>query len=99
MSFPRTARFRALPILFACLTALLSQLPAGAAVAPLAAVTGNATWFDGLGQPYGGFCPPQPAREKQKVLVGEVFYKPRAYTLYPKTPPPAPARQVRPFDN
>ena len=48
-------------IVAACLTLLLGQLPAGAldVTGTPAPVTGNATWFSGLGSPYGGCGLPQ----------------------------------------
>jgi hypothetical protein len=97
MTFPRTARFRALAILFACLTALLSQLPAGAA--GTAAVTGNATYFDGLGQPYGGCGLPQSALETQNFVALNVFNTPRDYAFYPRPLPPSLAGKIGLFDN
>jgi len=98
MSFLRIARFRALAILFACMTALLSQLPAGAAVETMA-VTGNATYFDGLGQPYGGCGLPQTALESQNFVALNVFNTPRDYTFYPRPLPPSLASKMGLFDN
>src|SRR5437667_11954000 len=83
MSTLRTARFRALAILFTCITALLSQLPSGAADTTMA-VTGNTTYFDGLGQPYGGCGLPQQNLESQNFIALNVYDTPGDYTFYPR---------------
>jgi hypothetical protein len=98
MAILRTARFRALAILFASMTALLSQLPAAAVVGTLA-VTGNATYFDGLGQPYGGCGLPQAVLESQNFVALNVFNTPHDYTFYPRPLPPSQASKIGLFDN
>ena len=47
-------------------------------------VTGNTTYFDGLGQPYGGCGMPQANLESQNFIALNVFDTPRDYTFYPR---------------
>jgi hypothetical protein len=47
-----------------------------------AAVTGNATWFDGLGSPYGGCGMPQANLDSQHFIALNVFNTPGDYTMY-----------------
>lgn len=56
----RTLRIGVL-VVAACAAVMLAQLPAGAIVVSgtPSPVTGNATWFSGLGGPYGGCGLPQ----------------------------------------
>jgi hypothetical protein len=47
-------------------------------------VTGNTTWFDGLGQPYGGCGLPQSNLETQNFIALNVFNTPGDYSFYPR---------------
>ena len=97
MTARHRARPRALTVLLAVLTALLSQVPATAAVGP-DAVTGNATWFDALGQPYGGCGLPQAVLDSQDFVALNVFNTPRDYNFYPR-PLPAGDPKIGLWDN
>ena len=69
-----------------------AQVPARA-VTPAgepAPVTGNATWFDNLGAPYGGCGLPQDQLETQSWIALNVFNTPRDYTMYSRPMAPAP---------
>ena len=68
------------------LALVLSQLPAGAqAVAdPTSPVTGNATYFDGLGSPYGGCGLPQTQLESPNFVALNVYNTPGDYAFYPR---------------
>ena len=61
-----------------------------------ATVTGNATWFTGLGQPYGGCGLPQANLDTQNFVALNVFNTPGDYGYHPR---PAPANIVGQFDN
>lgn len=60
-------------------------IPGVAAAAP---VTGNATWFDALGSPYGGCGLPQSALDSQDFVALNVYNTPRDYNWYPRPLPP-----------
>jgi len=65
---------------------LLGQLPAyaitpGGTPSP---VTGNATWFTGLGSPYGGCGLPQSALDSQNFLALNVQNSPGNYSNVPR---------------
>jgi len=47
-------------------------------------VTGNTTYFDGLGQPYGGCGLPQSNLETQNFIALNVFNTPGDYNFYPR---------------
>jgi len=47
-------------------------------------VTGNTTFFDGLGQPYGGCGMPQANLESQNFIALNVFNTPGDYNFYPR---------------
>lgn len=49
-----------------------------------APVTGNATWFSGLGGPYGGCGMTQEALETQDFVALNVYDTPGDYTYYPR---------------
>ncbi|GAA4252178.1 cellulose binding domain-containing protein [Dactylosporangium darangshiense] len=51
---------------------------------PSAPVTGNATYFDGLGSPYGGCGLPQAELETQNFVALNVFDTPGDGTFYPR---------------
>jgi len=78
-----------------CVGALvaISTLPAGALTVfdTPSPVTGNTTYFDGLGQPYGGCGLPQPVLETQNFVALNVFDTPGDYQFYPR---PLPAAQA-----
>jgi hypothetical protein len=61
-----------------------------------ATVTGNATWFTGLGQPYGGCGLPQANLDSQNFVALNVFNTPGDYGYHPR---PAPASIVGQFNN
>jgi len=75
------------------LTVLLAGAALVAAQAPAHAltpggepepVTGNATWFDNLGAPYGGCGLPQDQLETQSWIALNVFHTPGDYAMYPR---------------
>jgi hypothetical protein len=87
----------------AVLVCTLTMLPAPAATpraaAPAADVVGNATHFDGLGQPYGGCGMPQSELETQDFVALNVFDTPGDYTMYPRPVPPDQASRIGAWDN
>jgi len=68
------------------LVLLASQLPAGAQTLadPTGPVTGNATYFDALGSPYGGCGLPQAQLDTQNFVALNVYNTPGDYTFYPR---------------
>jgi hypothetical protein len=72
-------RRNVLVLLFALCGLLVAQAPAGAAT-----VTGNATWFSGLGAPYGGCGLPQAALDTQNFLALNVQNSPGVYSNLPR---------------
>jgi hypothetical protein len=104
--FPRRGRARrawlgALAALAAGLCLLLAQVPAsaldvGGTPSP---VTGNATWFSGLGSPYGGCGLPQANLDTQNFLALNVQNSPGNYTNLPRPIPAADASEIGMFDN
>jgi hypothetical protein len=91
----------ALVIVTAGLTVVLAQQPAGAldVSGTPAPVTGNATWFTGLGSPYGGCGLPQADLDSQNFLALNVQNSPDDYTNLPRPIPAADAAQIGMFDN
>jgi hypothetical protein len=85
----------------ACLTLLLGQLPAGAidVSGTPSPVTGWATWFTGLGSPYGGCGLPQADLDSQNFLALNVQNSPGDYTNLPRPIPAADASEIGMFDN
>jgi len=80
---------------------LLGQLPAfaidpGGTPTP---VTGNATWFTGLGSPYGGCGLPQSALDSQNFLALNVQNSPGNYSNLPRPIPAADASEIGMWDN
>jgi hypothetical protein len=65
---------------------LVLQLPAGAQTTadPTTPVTGNATYFDGLGSPYGGCGLPQGQLDTQNFVALNVYDTPGDYSFYPR---------------
>lgn len=74
---------------------LAGLLPGVAAAAP---VTGNATWFDALGSPYGGCGMPQSVLDSQDFVALNVYNTPRDYNWYPR-PLPAGDPKTGQWDN
>ena len=68
------------------LALVMFQLPAGAqAIAdPTTPVTGNATYFDALGAPYGGCGLPQAQLDSQNFVALNVYNTPGDYNFYPR---------------
>jgi hypothetical protein len=95
-------RWRAAAVLVAaCAAVLAGQLPAyaidpGGTPSP---VTGNATWFTGLGSPYGGCGLPQSALDSQNFLALNVQNSPGNYTDLPRPISAANASEMGMFDN
>lgn len=85
----------------ACLALLLGQLPARAidVSGTPTPVTGNATWFSGLGSPYGGCGLPQASLDSQRFLALNVQNSPGDYTNLPRPIPQADAAEIGMFDN
>ncbi|MBB5868027.1 hypothetical protein F4553_001406 [Allocatelliglobosispora scoriae] len=79
-----------LALLAACASALLIQLTTSALALPdpVTPVTGNSTYFDGLGQPYGGCGIPQAYLDSQDFVALNVFNTPGDYA-YSTRPVPA----------
>ncbi|HWB38189.1 MAG TPA: cellulose-binding protein, partial [Rugosimonospora sp.] len=88
--FRRSPRRRARTVLLAALAAaLLAVVPAVVANALTTSgtptpVTGNATWFDALGAPYGGCGLPQANLDSQNFLALNVYNTPGDYSFYPR---------------
>ncbi|WP_433607954.1 cellulose binding domain-containing protein [Dactylosporangium sp. CA-139114] len=78
----------AIPVIAAAGAALivLALQPSARATVPepTAPVTGNATYFDGLGAPYGGCGLPQAELETQNFVALNVFDTPGSGTFYPR---------------
>ena len=86
----RTRLILLAPLLAAVLL-LLGQTPASAldvSNTPTP-VTGNATWFSGLGGPYGGCGMTQDALETQNFVALNVYNLPGNYSDFPNRPMPA----------
>lgn len=87
---PRRLTWRALPAVVAVVSALslvvLITHPAGALTVTETPtpVTGSTTYFDGLGQPYGGCGLPQANLETQNFIALNVYDTPRDYGNYPR---------------
>ncbi len=96
----RTLRI-AVSVVAACAAVLLAQLPASAIDVPgtPSPVTGNATWFSGLGGPYGGCGLPQANLDSQNFLALNVQNSPGVYTNLPRPIPAADAAEIGMFDN
>jgi hypothetical protein len=79
-------------LLVSLVVLLVAQAPAGAA-----SVTGNATWFTGLGAPYGGCGLPQAALDTQNFLALNVQNSPGVYSNLPR--PITVPGEIGAFDN
>jgi len=89
MTVPRrrqTAWLTALGAVFAAVVLAVSQLAANALTnfETPSPVTGNTTWFDALGQPYGGCGLPQVNLDSQNFIALNVFDTPGDYSFYPR---------------
>jgi hypothetical protein len=79
----------------------LSTLPASAITVnetPVP-VTGTTTYFDGLGQPYGGCGMPQTELDSQDFIALNVYNTPGDYNFYPRPLPPAQADKIGMWNN
>jgi Cellulose binding domain len=79
----------------------LSTLPASALTVndtPVP-VTGNTTYFDGLGQPYGGCGMPQTELETQDFIALNVYNTPSDYNFYPRPLPASQADKIGMWNN
>ena len=87
--------------LAAAVCLLLAQVPASALAAggTPSPVTGDATWFTGLGSPYGGCGLPQANLDTQNFLALNVQNSPGNYTSLPRPIPAADASQIGMSDN
>ncbi|WP_327292642.1 cellulose binding domain-containing protein [Streptomyces sp. NBC_01198] len=85
----------------AVLVYVLTMLPAPAATphAAQADVVGNATHFDGLGQPYGGCGMPQSQLDSPDFVALNVFNTPGDYGSHPRPVPAAQSSIVGAWDN
>ncbi|MFD0821413.1 cellulose-binding protein, partial [Micromonospora zhanjiangensis] len=97
-------RARLLAVLagWAVLLLAATQLPAYALapVDPPAPVTGNATYFDGLGSPYGGCGLPQSELDSPDFVALNVYNLPGDYSSFPARPmPPDQAAKIGAWDN
>ncbi|GAA2371745.1 cellulose binding domain-containing protein [Dactylosporangium salmoneum] len=95
-----TTRFA--PLAAAALLVVVAlQASAEATVAPptTTPVTGNATYFDGLGSPYGGCGLPQAELDSQNFVALNVFDTPGDGTAYTRPLPPAQADKMGLWDN
>lgn len=95
-------RWKALLAMAATCAALVAaQSPAGAidVSGGSGPVTGNATWFSGLGSPYGGCGLPQSALDSQNFLALNVQNSPGDYTNLPRPISAANASEIGMFDN
>jgi hypothetical protein len=88
-------------VVAACAAVLLAQLPASAIdiSGTPTPVTGNATWFSGLGGPYGGCGLPQANVDSQNFLALNVQNSPGVYTNLTRPIPAADASEIGMFDN
>jgi Cellulose binding domain len=80
---------------------LAAQLPASAinVSGTPSPVTGNATWFTGLGSPYGGCGLPQSALDSQNFLALNVQNSPGVYSDLPRPISAANASEIGMWDN
>jgi hypothetical protein len=96
------ARLAVLAVLCACAALILAQLPGGAhnaAASTTSPVIGNATWFTGLGSPYGGCGLPQANLDSQNFVALNVFNTPGNYNSFPRPIPASMSNIIGAFDN
>jgi expansin (peptidoglycan-binding protein) len=89
----------ALVTLLACVLVLVPRLAALAVPPTSGPVTGNATWFEGLGSPYGGCGLPQANLDTQDFVALNVYNTPGDYAFYPRPIPSSLADKIGLFDN
>ncbi|MDQ1289286.1 MAG: Cellulose-binding protein [Actinomycetota bacterium] len=83
----------------AVMVPLLDQPASGSVEPPITEpMTGNATWFDALGAPYGGCGLPQGDLDSQNFIALNVYDTPKDYTFYPR-PMPAGDPKIGLWDN
>jgi hypothetical protein len=101
VSFVVRARVLVAAAVAAIAALLLFQLPANAldVTGTPNPVTGNATWFSGLGAPYGGCGLPQANLDSQDFVAANVFNTPGDYTMYQRPLPASMASKLGMFDN
>lgn len=101
MRFGARARLLAAAALAATVALLLFQTPANALnlTGTPTPVTGNATFFSGLGSPYGGCGLPQANLDSQDFVALNVFNTPGDYNGHQRPVPPAMASILGMFDN
>jgi Cellulose binding domain len=96
-------RLRSALFVLALVAAVLAwQLPTAGAIdvsGTPAPVTGWATWFTGLGSPYGGCGLPQADLDSQNFLALNVQNSPGVYSNLPRPIPAADASEIGMFDN
>jgi expansin (peptidoglycan-binding protein) len=82
----RRVRYAVLGAACATLLALVPTLVANAlsTSSTPTPVTGNATWFDALGAPYGGCGLPQANLDSQNFVALNVYNTPGDYSFYPR---------------
>jgi expansin (peptidoglycan-binding protein) len=95
----RLAVLAVLIALLASVSLLLPRLAARAVPPTPGPVTGNATWFEGLGSPYGGCGLPQAALDTQDFVALNVYNTPGDYAFYPRPIPASLADKIGLFDN
>jgi len=97
----RRALLAMLATLGSAVALLLAALPASAinVSGTPSPVTGNATWFAGLGSPYGGCGLPQSALDSQNFLALNVQNSPGVYSNVPRPISAANASEIGMFDN
>ncbi len=97
----RRAAAATLAAVASAVAVLLAQLPASAidVSGTPSPVTGNATWFTGLGQPYGGCGLPQANLDSQNFLALNVQNSPGVYSDLPRPISAANASEIGMFDN
>ncbi|MFC6086952.1 cellulose binding domain-containing protein [Sphaerisporangium aureirubrum] len=89
-------------LVFLCVAALVAAGTAWRAYAvpdTSAPVTGNSTYFDALGSPYGGCGLPQAQLDSPHFVALNVYNTPGDYAFYPRPIPPAQAARIGLWDN
>ncbi|WP_377268601.1 cellulose binding domain-containing protein [Peterkaempfera sp. SMS 1(5)a] len=106
MTTPRTARRPLLTVLLAVLalvtavcTTATATASASTSAAAAASNTGNATYFDGLGSPYGGCGVPQANLDSQDFVALNVFNTPGDGSYNTRPVPAADSAKLGAFDN
>ena len=102
MPLPRSRRRLALlASFFAVVSVLVIQLTTGAFALPdpVTPVTGNATYFTGLGQPYGGCGLPQANLDSQDFVALNVFNTPGDYAYSTRPVPASDASKIGMWNN